>query len=97
MAHHGRTPAAWTGSIVAFVGFCVSSAYTVLAQPVGVIAGLVIIGAGAVIGGIMRAAGLGQTKSNGLTAEQARAHRLEHQQRREQVESAGRSEAKAHS
>ncbi|MFI8852461.1 HGxxPAAW family protein [Streptomyces sp. 891-h] len=81
MAHsHGHTPAAWTGSIIAFVGFCVASAFTVMAQPAGVIAGLVIIGAGAVIGGIMRAAGLGQSKSAGLTAEQARAHKLAHQQ-----------------
>ncbi|MEU7316143.1 HGxxPAAW family protein [Streptomyces sp. NPDC007083] len=81
MAHsHGHTPAAWTGSITAFVGFCVASAFTVLAQPVGVIAGLVVIGAGAVIGGIMRAAGMGQSKSPGLTAEQAQAHRLAHEQ-----------------
>ncbi|MBO8194683.1 hypothetical protein ITI46_23940 [Streptomyces oryzae] len=86
MAHsHGHTPAAWTGSIIAFVGFCVASAFTVMAQPAGVIAGLVIIGAGAVIGGIMRAAGLGQSKSKGLTAEQARAHKLAHDQAHKQT------------
>ncbi|MBQ0864774.1 HGxxPAAW family protein [Streptomyces sp. RK75] len=92
MAHsHGHTPAAWTGSIIAFVGFCVASAFTVMAQPIGVIAGLVVIGAGAVIGGIMRAAGLGQSKSAGMTAEQARAHKLAHQQAHPQTHS------KAHS
>ncbi|MGP3991448.1 HGxxPAAW family protein [Streptomyces sp. 3N207] len=92
MAHsHGHTPAAWTGSIISFVGFCVASAFTVLAQPVGVVGGLVVIGAGAVIGGIMRAAGLGQSKSKGMTAEQARAHKLAHEQGHQQ------SRAEAHS
>ncbi|NSC21137.1 hypothetical protein FM076_07905 [Streptomyces albus subsp. chlorinus] len=91
MAHsHGHTPAAWTGVIIAFVGFCVASVFTVTAQPVGVIAGLAIIAAGAVIGGIMSAAGLGQKKNKGMTAEQARAHKRAH-------EEAHHSKAGAHS
>ncbi|MEU2925301.1 HGxxPAAW family protein [Streptomyces sp. NPDC007251] len=58
---HGHTPAAWTGVIISFIGFCVAGAFMVMAQPVGFWAGMVLIVAGAVVGGIMRAMGLGQT------------------------------------
>lgn len=75
---HGHTPAAWTGVIIAFIGFCVASVFTVLAQPVGVVGGIVVCLAGAVIGGIMRAAGLGQSKSPGFTKAQIQAHRQAH-------------------
>ena len=75
MAHsHGHTPAAWTGVIIAFVGFCTGSVFMVMPSPIGVAASLVLILAGAVVGGIMRAAGLGQ-KSKGLTKDQLQAHR----------------------
>ncbi|MYT27883.1 MULTISPECIES: HGxxPAAW family protein [unclassified Streptomyces] len=57
---HGHTPAAWTGSIIAFIGFCVAGAFIVMANVAGFWAGMVLIGAGAVVGGVMRAAGLGQ-------------------------------------
>ncbi|MFF1699006.1 HGxxPAAW family protein [Streptomyces sp. NPDC058257] len=59
---HGHTPAAWTGVIIAFIGFCVSGAFMVMANPLGFWAGMVIIAAGGVVGMIMRAAGLGQAK-----------------------------------
>ncbi|KOV70910.1 HGxxPAAW family protein [Streptomyces sp. MMG1121] len=59
---HGHTPAAWTGVIIAFIGFCVSGAFMVMAQPVGFWAGMVIVVLGGVVGGIMRAMGLGQPK-----------------------------------
>ncbi|MFD1657360.1 HGxxPAAW family protein [Streptomyces caeni] len=59
---HGHTPAAWTGVIIAFIGFCVASAFTVMDQPIGFWAGMALIGAGAVVGGIMRQMGLGQPK-----------------------------------
>ncbi|GAB2793001.1 HGxxPAAW family protein [Streptomyces daliensis] len=59
---HGHTPAAWTGVIIAFIGFCISGAFTVLAQPIGVVAGLVVVALGGVVGMAMRAAGLGQAK-----------------------------------
>jgi hypothetical protein len=92
MAHsHGHTPAAWTGSIIAFVGFCVASYFTVVAQPVGVAAGVVLTLAGAVVGGLMRAAGLGQKNSKGMTAEQFQAHKQAHKQAHQQAH------AKAHS
>ncbi|MGH4027616.1 HGxxPAAW family protein [Actinomycetota bacterium Odt1-20B] len=60
MAGHGHTPAAWTGSIIAFIGFCVAGAFMVMAKPVGFWAGMALIAAGAVVGGAMKVAGLGQ-------------------------------------
>ncbi|GGU83769.1 hypothetical protein GCM10010211_57140 [Streptomyces albospinus] len=57
---HGHTPAAWTGVIISFIGFCVAGAFIVMANVPGFWAGMVLIGAGAVVGGLMRAAGLGQ-------------------------------------
>ncbi|MEW2132749.1 HGxxPAAW family protein [Streptomyces sp. NPDC005435] len=62
---HGHTPAAWTGVIIAFIGFCVAGAFTVMAQPLGFWAGLVIVVLGGVVGMIMRSMGLGQPKENG--------------------------------
>ncbi|MFI6086596.1 HGxxPAAW family protein [Streptomyces sp. NPDC051218] len=56
---HGHTPAAWTGVTIAFIGFCVSGAFMVLANPLGFWAGMVIIAVGGVVGMAMRAAGLG--------------------------------------
>ncbi|MET8574846.1 MULTISPECIES: HGxxPAAW family protein [unclassified Streptomyces] len=59
-SNHGHTPAAWTGVIIAFVGFCVASVFIVMAQPVGFWIGIGITLLGAVVGGLMRRAGLGQ-------------------------------------
>ncbi|MEV5428819.1 HGxxPAAW family protein [Streptomyces sp. NPDC052701] len=59
---HGHTPAAWTGVIIAFIGFCVAGAFMVMAQPVGFWAGMGIVVLGGVVGAIMRAMGLGQPK-----------------------------------
>jgi ABC-type iron transport system FetAB permease component len=56
---HGHTPAAWTGVIISFIGFLVAGAFMVMANTVGFWAGMVLILAGAVVGGIMRAMGLG--------------------------------------
>ncbi|TLS40039.1 hypothetical protein FE633_43590 [Streptomyces montanus] len=71
---HGHTPAAWTGVIIAFIGFCVSGAFTVLASPLGFWAGLVIVALGGVVGMAMSAAGLGRPKGAGKpqSAEPAR-------------------------
>jgi hypothetical protein len=60
---HGHTPAAWTGVTIAFIGFCISGAFTVMAQPIGFVAGIVVVALGGVVGLMMRAAGLGQPKS----------------------------------
>lgn len=59
---HGHTPAAWTGVTIAFIGFCVSGAFTVMAQPVGFWAGLVIAALGGLVGLVMSRRGLGQPK-----------------------------------
>ncbi|WP_217544490.1 HGxxPAAW family protein [Streptomyces sp. GbtcB6] len=59
---HGHTPAAWTGVTIAFIGFCVAGAFMVMAQPVGFWAGMAIVVLGGVVGGIMRAMGLGMPK-----------------------------------
>lgn len=63
---HGHTPAAWTGVTIAFIGFCVSGAFTVLANPLGFWAGMVIAGLGGVVTLGMRAAGLGSPKAKPL-------------------------------
>ncbi|WP_406167764.1 HGxxPAAW family protein [Streptomyces sp. NBC_00996] len=67
---HGHTPAAWTGVIIAFIGFCVAGAFMVMANPLGFWAGMVVIALGGVVGMAMRAAGLGQPKT--LHAQPAR-------------------------
>ncbi len=61
-SNHGHTPAAWTGVIIAFIGFCVSGAFMVLANPVGFWAGLGIVVIGGVVGMAMKAAGMGAPK-----------------------------------
>ncbi|MEV6958522.1 HGxxPAAW family protein [Streptomyces sp. NPDC051207] len=60
---HGHTPAAWTGVIIAFIGFCVSGAFMVMAVPAGFWAGMVIVVIGGVIGGLMSKMGLGQPRN----------------------------------
>ncbi|MEU6536102.1 HGxxPAAW family protein [Streptomyces sp. NPDC047000] len=64
---HGHTPAAWTGVIIAFIGFCVTSVFTVMANPAGFWVGIALTLSGAVVGGIMRNMGLGQPRENHLS------------------------------
>ncbi|MFF5443663.1 HGxxPAAW family protein [Streptomyces sp. NPDC012888] len=59
---HGHTPAAWTGVTIAFIGFCVSGAFMVLANPLGFWAGMVVVAIGGVVGMAMKAAGMGAAK-----------------------------------
>ncbi|MFF9620852.1 HGxxPAAW family protein [Streptomyces griseosporeus] len=63
---HGHTPAAWTGVIISFIGFCVAGAFVVMAEPVGFWAGMAVIVLGGVVGGIMRTMGLGAPKAEPL-------------------------------
>ncbi|MEV5319771.1 HGxxPAAW family protein [Streptomyces sp. NPDC052687] len=63
---HGHTPAAWTGVIIAFIGFTVAGAFMVMANPLGVVGGLVLAALGGVVGGVMRAMGLGMPKAQPL-------------------------------
>ncbi|WP_086723170.1 HGxxPAAW family protein [Streptomyces carpinensis] len=57
---HGHTPAAWTGVIIAFIGFCAAGAFMVAAQPIGFWVSIAVVLLGGVVGGIMRMMGLGQ-------------------------------------
>ncbi|MGX1884341.1 HGxxPAAW family protein [Streptomyces sp. NPDC055287] len=61
---HGHTPAAWTGVTISFIGFCISGAFMVLANPFGFWAGLVVVLLGGVVGMAMSAAGLGMPKES---------------------------------
>lgn len=61
---HGHTPAAWTGVIIAFIGFCISGAFMVIANPLGFFAGLVVAALGGVVGMAMKAAGMGAPKAS---------------------------------
>ncbi|GHF62915.1 HGxxPAAW family protein [Streptomyces thermodiastaticus] len=78
---HGHTPAAWTGVIIAFIGFCVAGVCMVGAQPVGFWVGMGIVLLGGVVGGIMRKMGLGQKNEHPV-------HQLAGQQAAEQREPA---------
>ncbi|MQY15843.1 hypothetical protein SRB5_60340 [Streptomyces sp. RB5] len=57
---HGHTPAAWTGVIIAFVGFLAGGYFLVAGSPVGFWASIGVIGLAAVVGGVMSAAGMGK-------------------------------------
>jgi hypothetical protein len=57
---HGHTPAAWTGVIIAFVGFCGAGVGMIMESPIIVIAFMVVILAGGVASMAMKAAGMGK-------------------------------------
>ncbi|MFD4138017.1 MULTISPECIES: HGxxPAAW family protein [unclassified Streptomyces] len=59
---HGHTPAAWTGSIITLIGFCVAGVFMVADNPLGFWAGMAVILLGGVVGGAMKMAGLGTPK-----------------------------------
>ncbi|MDT0451735.1 MULTISPECIES: HGxxPAAW family protein [Streptomyces] len=68
---HGHTPAAWTGVTIAFIGFCISGAFVVMAKPVGFWAGMVVVVLGGVVGGVMRMMGMGQAPKKALRTQAA--------------------------
>ncbi|MDF6041900.1 hypothetical protein LRD69_06935 [Streptomyces sp. JH14] len=75
---HGHTPAAWTGVIIAFIGFCIAGLFMVAANPLGFWAGMVVILIGGIVGLAMKAAGLGMPKESAeLAAARARAGRAQ--------------------
>ncbi|MFF3780524.1 HGxxPAAW family protein [Streptomyces sp. NPDC001933] len=69
---HGHTPAAWTGVIISFIGFCVAGVFMVAANVVGFWAGMAVVLIGGIVGLAMKAAGLGMPKESAEMA-QARA------------------------
>ncbi|SOD58559.1 hypothetical protein SAMN06297387_101209 [Streptomyces zhaozhouensis] len=68
---HGHTPAAWTAVTIAFIGFCLGSYFTVVAQPWGVAASGVVLVLAGVVGLVMRAMGLGQQPAPARAAKPA--------------------------
>lgn len=69
--NHGHTPAAWTGVIIAFIGFTLASAFTVMAEPVGFWVGMGVAAIGGIVGLAMRMAGLGQQPRRSAQQQQA--------------------------
>ncbi|MET8826760.1 HGxxPAAW family protein [Streptomyces sp. NPDC004610] len=63
---HGHTPAAWTGVSIAFIGFCVAGVFMVADNPLGFWGGMAVIVLGGVVGGAMRAMGMGLPKQKPL-------------------------------
>lgn len=63
-SHHGNTPAAWTGVVIAFIGFCVAGAAVVIAVPVLMWVGLAVVALGGVVGKAMQMAGMGKHSPN---------------------------------
>ncbi|MFD8568381.1 HGxxPAAW family protein [Streptomyces sp. NPDC057694] len=59
---HGHTPAAWTGVIIAFIGFIVAGAFMVMGSIAGFWVGIAVIALAAVVGGAMHMAGLGKPR-----------------------------------
>ena len=57
---HGSTPAAWTLVVLITIGTIVSTVALIFGSWPGFAVGAVIVVLGAIVGGIMRAAGLGQ-------------------------------------
>lgn len=56
---HGHTPAAWTGVIIAFVGFCVAGGFMVAGSVAGFWVGIGLILLSCVVGGVMKLMGMG--------------------------------------
>ncbi|MFD0142234.1 MULTISPECIES: HGxxPAAW family protein [unclassified Streptomyces] len=65
---HGHTPAAWTGVIISFIGFCIAGVFMVAANVAGFWAGMAVVLLGGVIGLAMRVAGLGMPKESAAVA-----------------------------
>jgi hypothetical protein len=61
---HGHTPAAWTGVIISFVGFCAGGVFMVAAQPVPFWGSMAVILLGPLVGGIMKMMGLGRKEQS---------------------------------
>ncbi len=59
--HHGKTPAAWAGSLLATLGFLVGTVGFLLNINWTVVwIGFALVALGAIVGGVMRKMGYGQ-------------------------------------
>ena len=61
--NHGNTPAAWALMVLVTIGFIVATVALVLGSWVGFGIGVAIVALGGIVGGIMKAAGLGQPRA----------------------------------
>jgi hypothetical protein len=61
-AHHGNTPAAWTGVTIAFLGFLIGGVAVVVANVALMFVGLGIVVVGGIVGKVMQMAGLGKAQ-----------------------------------
>ncbi|MEU4272520.1 HGxxPAAW family protein [Streptomyces sp. NPDC026092] len=61
---HGHTPAAWTGVIISFIGFCIAGVFMVAANTAGFWAGMAVVVLGGVVGLAMKVAGMGMPKES---------------------------------
>lgn len=59
MAHHGNTPAAWTGVLIILVGFIVGGIGMVIDNWTLFWVGVALVPAGGIVGKIMQKMGLG--------------------------------------
>jgi len=66
-SNHGSTPAAWTLVVIMTIGFIVSAVALVIGQWPIFWVGVGIVALSAVVGGIMKAAGLGQPRATSTT------------------------------
>ena len=61
--NHGHTPAAWATTIIVIIGSTIAGVAISLANVPVAIAGFAIVGLGAIVGLVMKSAGLGRKKS----------------------------------
>ena len=59
MAHHGNTPAAWTGVTIILIGFVIGGIGMIIDQWTLFWVGVVLVPVGAIVGKIMQKMGLG--------------------------------------
>ena len=62
--NHGSTPAAWTLVVLVTLGFIVATVGLVIGQWVGFWAGVGLVALGGIVGGVMKAAGLGKPRQH---------------------------------
>ena len=59
MAHHGNTPAAWTGVVIILVGFAIGGIGLVVSSWLLFWIGVILWPVGAIVGKVMQRMGLG--------------------------------------
>jgi hypothetical protein len=61
---HGSTPAAWTLVVLVILGTTVSTVALVFGSWLGFWVGVGIVALGAIVGGVMKSAGLGKSRQH---------------------------------